>query len=148
MVFCLRRELGMPDAAAYSLAQIAGAVAGVLAAHLMFDQELVQVSAKVRAGPGQWVAETIAAFGLVLVILVSLRVRADAVALNVGLFITAAYWFTASTSFANPAVTIARMLTDTFAGIRPDDAAPFILCQLIGAALALAASRRLTAALR
>ena len=105
--------------AAYVLAQIAGGIAGVLIAHGMFDETLLPVSTKARSGPAQWLSEAVAAFGLVLTILLTLRANPAAVAASVGLYITAAYWFTASTSFANPAVTIARALSDTFAGIRP-----------------------------
>ena len=141
LVFRLRGELTTADAAAYTLAQIAGAVLGVLAAHLMFDETLLQISAKVRTGPGQWFAEGVATFGLVLAILLTLRARADMVAVNAGLYIASAYWFTASTSFANPAVTIARALTNTFAGIRPDDVPAFVASQLAGAVLALSVAR-------
>lgn len=140
-VFALRGELAPIDAAGYVLAQLAGAIIGVLVAHAMFDETLLQLSTKVRSGPSQWLSEWVAAFGLVLTILLTLRARPDAVAASVGLYITAAYWFTASTSFANPAVTIARALSDTFAGIRLVDVAPFILAQLAGAAVAMLVSR-------
>lgn len=122
----------------YLLAQLVGGVLGVLAAHAMFELPLIQVSTAIRSGPGQWAAETIATFGLLLTIFGTLRARPDFVATAVGLYITAAYWFTASTSFANPAVTVARTLSDTFAGIRPADAPGFILAQLAGAAVAVA----------
>ena len=102
-------------------------------AHGMFDETLFQLSTKARSGPAQWLSEAVAAFGLVLTILLTLRANRPAVATSVGLYITAAYWFTASTSFANPAVTIARALSDTFAGIRPADVAPFIAAQVFGA---------------
>ena len=141
LVFRLRGELTTADAAAYALAQIAGAVLGVLAAHVMFDEPLMQISAKVRTGPGQWFAEGVATFGLVLAILMTLRARADMVAVIVGLYIASAYWFTASTSFANPAVAIARALTNTFAGIRPGDVPAFVASQLAGAVLALLVAR-------
>jgi glycerol uptake facilitator-like aquaporin len=144
-VFALRRETAPGDALAYVVAQVAGAVVGVLAAHLMFEESVLQISTRVRAGPAQWFAEWVAAFGLVATILLTLRAKPSAVAMSVGLYITAAYWFTASTSFANPAVTIARALSDTFAGIRPMDVAPFVLAQLAGAASALAACRWLLA---
>jgi glycerol uptake facilitator-like aquaporin len=121
------------DAAAYIAAQILGAFVGVGAAHLMFGEALIQVSQHVRAGGGQLFSEFIATFGLLSVIWGCSRLRSDAVALAVGLYITSAYWFTASTSFANPAVTIARGFTNTFAGIRPSDAPGFILAQLLGA---------------
>ena len=138
MVFALRRELRALDAAFYVLAQIGGAIIGTVLAHAMFALPLIEASAKVRTGPSQWLAEGIAAFGLVAIILGGLAVNRVAVPWLVGLYITAAYWFTASTSFANPAVTIARALTDTFSGIRPIDVPGFIVAQVIGALLALA----------
>jgi glycerol uptake facilitator-like aquaporin len=137
MAFWLRKEMSPADAGAYILVQVAGAVLGVLAAHLMFDEALWQVSTKVRAGPSQWFSEWVACFGLVATILLTLRANRAAVPMAVGLYITAAYWFTASTSFANPAVTVARALSNTFAGIRPLDAGPFIVAQLAGAVAAL-----------
>jgi glycerol uptake facilitator-like aquaporin len=140
-VFALEKELAPGELAAYALAQIGGGVAGVLVAHGMFDETLFQLSTKARSGPAQWLSEAVAAFGLVLVILLTLRVNPPAVAASVGLYITAAYWFTASTSFANPAVTIARAISDTFAGIRPADVAPFIVAQLIGAVAGMLVSR-------
>jgi glycerol uptake facilitator-like aquaporin len=103
----------------------------------MFDENVLQVSSKLRAGPAQWFSEWVAAFGLVVTILLTLRAKPAAVAASVGLYITAAYWFTASTSFANPAVTIARTLSNTFAGIRPADVIPFIAAQMVGAIAAL-----------
>ena len=135
-VFALRKEIAGSDALGYVLAQALGGIVGVLAAHLMFDESVLQIASKVRAGPSQWFSEWVAAFGLVLTILLTLRANSAAVATSVGLYITAAYWFTASTSFANPAVTIARALSDTFAGIRPQDVAPFIVAQMIGAVMA------------
>ena len=140
-VFAWRGEVAHRDVAGYLLAQIAGGIVGVLVAHAMFDESILQLSTKVRSGPAQWLSEAVAAFGLVLTILLTLRANPAAVATSVGLHITAAYWFTASTSFANPAVTIARAFSDTFAGIRPADVAPFIIAQLIGAAMAAFASR-------
>jgi glycerol uptake facilitator-like aquaporin len=140
-VFALKRELPPSELAAYVLAQIAGGIAGVLIAHGMFEESLFQLSTKARSGPAQWLSEAVAAFGLVLTILLTLRANPAAAATTVGLYITAAYWFTASTSFANPAVTIARALSDTFAGIRPADVAPFIVAQLAGAAAAMFLSR-------
>jgi glycerol uptake facilitator-like aquaporin len=133
LVMCLRRELPPAEAASYATAQIAGGVAGVLAAHLMFELPVLQLSSTLRTGPAQWFAEAVATFGLILAILGSSRAPGANVSLIVAAYITAAYWFTASTSFANPAVTIARMLSDTFAGIRPADAPMFILAQLAGA---------------
>jgi glycerol uptake facilitator-like aquaporin len=143
-VFALKRELPPGELAAYVLAQIAGRVAGVLLAHGMFDEALLQLSTKVRAGPAQWLSEVVAAFGLVVTILLTLRATPSSVATSVGLYIAAAYWFTASTSFANPAVTIARALSDTFAGIRLVDVAPFVVAQLAGAVAAMFVSRWLT----
>jgi glycerol uptake facilitator-like aquaporin len=136
-VFALRRELSPGELVTYVLAQIAGGIAGVLIAHGMFDEPLLQLSTKARSGPAQWLSEAVAAFGLVLTIVLTLRAKPAAVAGSVGLYITAAYWFTASTSFANPAVTLARALSDTFAGIRPVDVAPFIVAQLAGAMAAM-----------
>ena len=138
LAFLLRREIAAREAGLFVLAQIGGGVGGVVLAHLMFDLPLVQTAATVRAGTGQLAAETVATFGLVLTILGCVRFRAEAVPFAVGLYITAGYWFTSSTSFANPAVTLARTLTDTFAGVRAVDAPPFIAAQLFGAALAVA----------
>jgi glycerol uptake facilitator-like aquaporin len=136
LVFAMRREIGWRLAAAYIAAQIAGAIAGVGVAHLMFDLPIFQVSEKLREGHAQEFSEGIATFGLIATILGSLRFRPDSTPMMVGLYITAAYWFTASTSFANPAVTIARSLSNTFAGIAPAGVPVFILSQLAGAALA------------
>ena len=116
----------------YILAQLAGALFGVLVAHAMFDVPILQMSVHERAGPAQWFSEFVATFGLVLTIIGVGRSRAEAIPFAVGLYITAAYWFTASTSFANPAVTVARALTDSFSGIRLMDAPGFILAQLAG----------------
>ena len=138
LVFALRRELPVPDTVAYMVVQIAGGMAGTLIAHLMFGAPLIEFSQHVRSGNAQWFAEIVASFGLVLVILNGVRFQATAVPMLVGLYITAAYWFTASTSFANPAVTIARALTDSFSGIRPLDVPGFIVAQVIGAIAALA----------
>jgi glycerol uptake facilitator-like aquaporin len=137
----LHDGMRLGEAASYLLAQVLGAVAGVIAAHVMFDLPLLQYSQTIRTGTGQWAAEAVAAFGLLTVIFSSLRHAPQAVALNVGLYITAAYWFTASTSFANPAVTLARSLSDTFAGIRPVDVAGFIVAQTVGALLAMVVDR-------
>jgi glycerol uptake facilitator-like aquaporin len=136
LAFLLRREIAPGLAGAYMAAQIAGGVAGVLLAHAMFDLDIVQESLKARAGAGQMIGEATATFGLVLTILGCLRFRPESVPYAVGLFITAGYWFTSSTSFANPAVTIARTMTDTFAGIRPADAPGFIFAQFAAAGLA------------
>ena len=137
LVAALRRELSWRDAALYGGAQVAGGVAGTLLAHAMFDLPLWQWGMQVRSGGGQWLSEGVATFGLVLVILAGMQLRREAVPALVGCYITAAYWFTASTSFANPAVTLARALTDSFSGIRPVDAPGFILAQIAGALLAL-----------
>jgi len=136
LVSAARREIGWPVAAAYVAVQTAAAVLGVLAAHAMFAEPLLQVSARLRDGPGQVFSEAVATFGLVLTILGTVRFRPDVTAAAVGLYITAAYWFTASTSFANPAVTIARSLTDTFAGIAPASVPAFLAAQTVGAAAA------------
>ncbi len=133
LAFCAGGRIPARDAIGYTVAQLVGAVAGVWAAHLMFELPLLQVAAKVRSGPAQAFSEGVATFGLLATILLTLRVKPAAVAACVGLYIGAAYWFTASTSFANPAVTIARALSDTFAGIRPDDVPLFVLAQVIGA---------------
>jgi glycerol uptake facilitator-like aquaporin len=143
LVFTLRKEMRWNEFAAYVAAQIAGGVLGALLAHAMFELPFFQISATARTGPGQWLAEVVAAFGLILTILGGLARNAPAVPMAVGLYITAAYWFTASTSFANPAVTIARSLSDTFAGIAPADAPGFIVAQIIGALLAHIAARKL-----
>ena len=134
--FAVRREISETDAALFVLAQVVGGVIGVLAAHFMFAEELLQVSIKDRTGPHQWFSEGVATFGLVMAILGTVKWRPEAVAYAVGLYITAAYWFTASTSFANPAVTIARALTDTFSGINPVHVPAFVLAQIVGALLA------------
>lgn len=136
-VFWLRGEISSRIALLYIVAQVSGGLIGVAAAHMMFDLPLVQFATKIRTGTGQWFAEGVATFGLLLTILGTLQARPKAVAVNVGLYITAAYWFTASTSFANPAVTIARAFSDTFAGIRMTDVVPFIVAQLAGALLAM-----------
>lgn len=138
LVMALRRQLTPSDAAFYMVAQIAGAMLGTLVAHLMFDLPLVSAYVDPRTGPSQWLSEAVATFGLLLTILLSLRHPAEQVALRVGLYITAAYWFTASTSYANPAVTIGRALTSSFSGIGPADVPGFIIAQIIGALLALA----------
>ncbi len=137
----LRGEMQAGLALAYVSAQLIGAIGGVFLAHVMFDIDILQASAKIRTGPGQWLSEAVAVFGLLTVIFTTLRSAPQSVAISVALYITAAYWFTASTSFANPAVTIARCLTDTFSGIRPLDVAGFIVAQLSGAVLAIVFDR-------
>lgn len=137
LVFALKRDLSTRMAASYASAQTAGGVAGVWLTHLMFAEPLLQVSTRLRDGPAQALSEGVATFGLVGVILAGVRFRPQAVPALVGLYITAAYWFTASTSFANPAVTLARSLSDTFAGIAPVSAPAFIAAQIAGALAAL-----------
>jgi glycerol uptake facilitator-like aquaporin len=132
LAFALRRQLPWPDTAIYIVAQIIGGILGVWLAHAMFELPLWQFSVTVRSGSGQWLAEAVATFGLILTIFGCLDKAAAAVPYAVGLYITSAYWFTASTSFANPAVTIARSLSDTFAGIAPAGILAFILAQLAG----------------
>ncbi len=133
----LRKRIGPAEGALYVLVQIAGGLLGVLAAHLMFEAPALDLSQRVRAGPSQWFSEAVATFGLVFFIFLAVKTESRAVPWVVGLYITAAYWFTASTSFANPAVTVARSFTDTFSGIRPDDAPAFIAAQLAAAVLAV-----------
>jgi glycerol uptake facilitator-like aquaporin len=134
----LRGDLSTSHAAAYIAVQVVAAVAGVLLAHAMFGQALLQPGIHARSGGAQWLSEGVATFGLLLAILLGLRHRPNAIPALVASYIFAAYWFTASTSFANPAVTIARALTRSFAGIRPQDVAGFALAQLAGAAVAVA----------
>ncbi len=134
--FALRREIAPAEAGLYVIAQIFGGIVGVFAAHFMFEIDLFETSTKLRTGPGQWMGEFVATFGLVGTILACLKARPQAVPMAVGLYITAAYWFTSSTSFANPAVTIARGFSDTFAGINPQNVLAFISVQLIAAILA------------
>jgi glycerol uptake facilitator-like aquaporin len=137
LAFALRGELTWQDAASYVAAQIGGGIAGVWAAHLMFELPVLQWSTTLRTGSGQWFAEFVASFGLLLTIFGCVARAPQAVAYAVGLYITAAYWFTASTSFANPAVTIARSMSDTFAGIAPAGVGAFIVAQILGALAAL-----------
>ncbi|MBW8881258.1 MAG: aquaporin family protein [Asticcacaulis sp.] len=138
LLTAVKREMPPAVAAGYVAAQVAGAVAGVWLAHAMFGEAIFQLSHKVRAGPAQWLSEGVATFGLIVTIFATHQARRDFVPVAVGLYITAAYWFTASTSFANPAVTLARSLSDTFAGIQPADAPAFIVAQVTGALMALA----------
>ena len=135
LVMALRRDLPASRAVPYIAAQCIGGTLGTWAAHAMFDLPILQLSRTIRTGPSQWLAEAIATFGLILAILGATHARAN-VALIVAAYVTAAYWFTASTSFANPAVALARALTDTFAGIRPADLPGFILAQIAGALIA------------
>lgn len=137
LAFWLRRQIDGRMALVYIVAQLIGAAAGVALANAMFDLPLVHLSTTARNGGGQWLAEGVATFGLVVTIFGCLRARPDAVPYAVGLFITAGYWFTSSTSFANPAVTVARTLSDSFAGIAASDIPLFVVCQLVGAVLAV-----------
>ncbi|MEM7731575.1 MAG: MIP/aquaporin family protein [Pseudomonadota bacterium] len=136
--FVLKHQISIKESSFYILAQIAGGILGAFLAHAMFALDIAQASTTIRTGPAQWLAEVVATFGLVGTILAGLRFKPDAIPWLVGLYITAAYWFTASTSFANPAVAIARSFTDTFSGIRPVDLPGFITAELIGSALAVA----------
>jgi glycerol uptake facilitator-like aquaporin len=138
IAFALRGEMPWRWVPPYIASQIIGAVLGVLIAHLMFELPLLQLATTVRTGPGQWLAEAVAAFGLTLTIFGCLAAAPGAVAYAVGLYITAAYWFTASTSFANPAVTIARAFSNTFAGIAPEGVTAFIVAQMAGMLVAVA----------
>ena len=146
MVAASRRELAWRDAVAYIFVQFAFGILGAWAAHRMFDLPTLQISVKARGGLGKALGEAIATFGLILTILGTVRYRREWVAPSVALYITAAYWFTSSTSFANPAITVARSLTNTFAGIAPHDVPLFIVSQLIGAACAALLARWLFAA--
>jgi len=137
LVFALKRELTPRDALSYVAAQIAGGIAGTMMAHAMFALPLLDASLKARTGGAQWFAEGVAGFGLIVTILGGIRFERAAVPWLVGLYITAAYWFTSSTSFANPAVAVARSLTNTFSGIRPVDLPGFIAAELCGAVVAL-----------
>ena len=137
IAFALRRELSWQVTVVYIAVQVIGAIIGVWAAHVMFELPVWQFSTTLRTGTGQWFAEAVATFGLVVVIFGCLARNAAAVPYAVGLYITAAYWFTASTSFANPAVTLARALSDTFAGIAPAGVLPFVVAQIVGALAAI-----------
>lgn len=137
LAFRIRGEISTAESAAFIAVQIVAGIAGVWAAHLMFDLPVLQYSVKARTGAGQWLGEGIASFGLVLTILGTIRVNKAWVPASVGLYITAAYWFTSSTSFANPAITIARSLSNSFAGIAPADVIGFVAAQLIGALCAV-----------
>jgi glycerol uptake facilitator-like aquaporin len=137
-VFALKRELVASDALLYIAAQVVGGIIGTIIAHAMFDMPLLAASVKTRTGGAQWFSEAVAAFGLIVTILGGIRFARESVPWLVGLYITAAYWFTASTSFANPAVAIARSLTNTFSGIRPADLPGFIAAEFAGALLGLA----------
>ena len=141
LVFALRHDLCWRDAALYAVAQLAGGLLGAAIAHAMFDLPILEIGTKVRSSPGQWLGEAVATFALVLTILGTIRHRPNWVPLAVAAVITAGYWFTSSTSFANPAITVARSLTDSFSGIRPIDAPGFIAAQIFGALAAAACAR-------
>lgn len=136
LVFALRQEISVRESLLFVVAQVIGGITGVFIAHIMFGNPLIDPSTTIRTGLGQWIGEFVATFGLVGTILGCVKARPEAVPYAVGLYITAAYWFTSSTSFANPAVTIARGFSDTFAGIHPANVAPFIVVQLVAAVLA------------
>lgn len=137
LVVAMRREIALAVAGTYVLSQLVGATIGTWSAHLMFGESILQLSTKARDSPALWFAEGVATFGLISTILGTLRWKVDLVPFTVGLYIASAYWFTASTSFANPAVTVARSLTDTFAGIHPAGVPAFVAAQVIGALLAM-----------
>ncbi|MCV6600466.1 MAG: aquaporin family protein [Cohaesibacter sp.] len=137
LAFFIKKDLPAKKLFPFILAQIIGGILGCLLANFMFELDMVQISQKIRTGPAQWISEITATIGLLLTIFVCLRSKPSAIPAAVGLYITAAYWFTSSTSFANPAVAISRIFSNTFAGIRPDDAGLFIIAQLIGMGLAL-----------
>jgi len=143
LAFLIRREISPFLASGFIIAQVGGGALGVLAAHLMFELPIFQFSTKARTGLGQWTGEFVATFGLVLTILLLLRNRPNAIPAGVALYITSAYWFTSSTSFANPAITVARSLSDTFAGIAPADVPAFVVMQIVGAGAAVLAARAL-----
>ena len=142
-VAAVRRELIWREAVAYAAVQIVFGIAGVWIAHLMFDVPIIQFSTHARTGIGQWTGEAVATFGLVMTIIGTVRHRPEWVPASVALYITAAYWFTSSTSFANPAITIARSLSDSFSGIAPHDVPMFIVAQLVGAFVGAAVARAL-----
>lgn len=145
LVMAARRELRWRDVPPFVLAQLAGGVLGAWATHLMFDLPILQASVKARAGIGQWSSEAVATFGLILTIIGTLRHRPAWVPASVALYISSAYWFTSSTSFANPAITIVRSLTDSFAGIAPRDVPMFVVAQIVGALAGLLVASRLFA---
>ena len=145
LAFALRREFLWRDVLPYAFVQIVGGVLGAFAVHLMFDLPILQLATKAREGTGQLAAEAIASFGLIFTIMVTLRRLPASVPASVALYISAAYWFTSSTSFANPAITLVRSLSDTFAGIAPADVPGFIAAQIVGMLLAVVAGGWLTA---
>lgn len=137
LVFVLKKVLSISEGVFYSAVQVAGGITGVLIAHIMFDHTLIEASSTARSGVGQYTGEFVATFGLIGTILCCLRSRPEAIPYAVGLYITAAYWFTSSTSFANPAVTISRAFSDTFAGIQPSHVPAFVIVQLVAAFISL-----------
>lgn len=137
LIFLMKKEIAAREAALFVVVQVIAGILGVWAAHLMFELPVLQTSEKIRTGGAQWFSEIVATFGLVFTILATIKARVEAVPMAVGLYITAAYWFTSSTSFANPAVTVARSFSNTFAGIYPGHMPMFILAQIVGAILAL-----------
>lgn len=139
LVMTIRREISARTCLVYVVAQLVFGIAGVWAAHLMFDLPIIQLSTKIRTGTGQWAGEAIATFGLIFTILGTARHRPEWIPASVAVYITSAYWFTSSTSFANPAITVARSLSDSFAGIAPANIPGFVLAQLFGALLAMVA---------
>jgi glycerol uptake facilitator-like aquaporin len=145
LVFRLRGEISSGLALAFVGAQLVGGIAGVWTAHLMFDLSILQFSEKARTGVGQWTGEFVATFGLLLTILGTIKAREQWVPVSVALYIVAAYWFTSSTSFANPAITVARSLSNSFAGIAPADVAAFVVAQVVGAMAAFGVARYLFA---
>jgi len=144
-VMLARREVTRSLALGYIIVQIIGGVCGTIMAHIMFELDIVQLSSNLRSGPAQYFSEIVATFGLLMTILMGVRYKSEAVPAMVALYITAAYWFTASTSFANPAVTIARTFTDTFSGIHYGDTLLFIVAQFIGAFIALIVTKKILA---
>ncbi len=137
LAFAIKGDISWREFGLFVLVQIVAAILGVWLAHAMFDQSILQLSVKQRTGMGQWISEGVATFGLVAAIFIAIKTNKDSVAWVVGLYITAAYWFTASTSFANPAVAISRCLSNTFAGIRPSDVLPFVVVQLVATMVAV-----------
>ena len=137
LAFAIKGDISWREFGLFVLVQIVAAILGVWLAHAMFDQSILQLSVKQRTGMGQWISEGVATFGLVAAIFIAIKTNKDSIAWVVGLYITAAYWFTASTSFANPAVAISRCLSNTFAGIRPSDVLPFVVVQLVATMVAV-----------
>ena len=144
LIMFIMKKISLSDFLVYVFFQIIGGVLGTFLAHFMFEMSIIQLSTNVRTGSSQYLSEVIAAFGLVLTILLGLKYKRESVATLVALYITAAYWFTSSTSFANPAVTIARTFTDTFSGIQNSDTVPFIMAQILGGLMAYLVFRYLS----